>query len=51
MLDRRTEDTVNVKFMTKLRRITIETFNLLHEANGLEGSFNEIIYKMTSGMI
>jgi len=51
MLHRRTEETVNVKFMTKLRRITIETFNLLHEANGLEGSVTEIIYKITSGML
>jgi hypothetical protein len=47
MLDRGTEETLNVKFLTKLRRITIETFNLLREANGLEGRVTEIILKMT----
>ena len=38
-------------FFTKLRRITIETFNLLHEANVLEDSGDEIVHKMTSGIL
>jgi hypothetical protein len=38
MLHRRTEQTLNVKFLAKLRKVTPENFNLLREAYGVDVS-------------
>ena len=38
MLHRRTEQTLNVKFLAKLRKVTPENFDLLREAYGVDVS-------------